>query len=141
VTRRHLIALAAVALARVGGSASAAAAEPDDAEILLRLIAREEAAAAAHGGGVVAADEQDHARALRTLLDALGRVAPPGPDSAPGQDAVALESSLIEEYRTALLELRDPSILRTAGTILASHSQHRVRARLDADLDPFTPEP
>ena len=51
------------------------------------------------------------------------------------------ETPLIEEYRTALLELRDPSILRTAGTILASHSQHRVRARLDADLDPLTPEP
>ena len=68
-------------------------------------------------------------------------MAPPGPDSVPAQDPVGLEGSLIDEYRTALLELRDPSILRTAGTILASHSQHRVRARLDADLDPFTSDP
>jgi hypothetical protein len=136
VTRRHLIALAALALARAGGSASAVAAEPDDAEVLLRLIAREDTAAAQ--GGAFAADEQDHARALRALLDALGRVAPPASDSAPTQDAVALESSLIEEYRTALGELRDPGILRTAGTILASHSQHRARARVEADLDPFT---
>jgi hypothetical protein len=65
-------------------------------------------------------------------------VAPPASDSAPTQDAVALESSLIEEYRTALGELRDPGILRTAATILASHSQHRARARVEADLDPFT---
>jgi hypothetical protein len=140
VTRRHLIALAALALARASGSASAIAAEPDDAEILVRLIAREEEAVAAHAGAA-AADERDHARALRSLLDALGRQAPPGPESAPGRDPVAVESALIEDYRTALLELRDPGILRTAGTILASHSQHRVRARLDAGLDPFTSDP
>lgn len=141
MTRRHLIALAALAAARAAGSASATAAEPDDAEVLLRLIAREEAAVVAHGGGTVATHERDHAGALRTLLDALGRLAPPGPDSVPARDPVALESSLIEEYRTALLELRDPGILRTAGTILASHSQHRARARLDAHLDPFTSDP
>ena len=33
------------------------------------------------------------------------------------------------------------SILRTAGTILASHSQHRARVRLEAGLDPFTSDP
>ena len=137
--RRDFVAVAAaVLLARGGGSA--AAAEPDDAELLIGLVAAEEAAAAAQSG-VTAAHERDHARALRTMLDALGRTAPRGPDTAPAQDPAALEASLIAEYRAALLELRDPTILRTAGTILASHSQHRVRARLDAGLDPFTPEP
>ena len=137
-TRRDLVALAA-ALAPTRSSPAPAAA-PDDAELLLRLIAREEEAAAAQDG-TAASHERDHARALRTLLDALGRVAPSGPASAPARDPVALESSLIEDYRAALLELRDPGILRTAGTILASHSQHRVRARLDAGLDPFTSDP
>ena len=138
MTRRELGVLVAALLA--ARSSPAAAAAPDDAELLLRLIAREDAAAAALGG-VPASHERDHAAALRTLLDALGRTAPPGPAAAPAQDAAAVEGSLIEAYRAALLELRDPSILRTAGTILASHSQHRVRARLDAGLDPFTPEP
>ncbi len=138
MTRRELGVLVAALL--VARASPAAAAAPDDAELLLRLIAREEAAAAALDG-VPASHERDHAAALRTLLDALGRTAPPGPASEPAQDAAALEAALIEEYRSALLELRDPSILRTAGTILASHSQHRVRARLEAGLDPFTSDP
>ncbi len=138
MTRRELgVLLAAVLVAR---SSPTAAAAPDDAEVLLRLIAREDAAAAALDG-VAASHERDHAATLRALLDALGRTAPPGPAVAPARDAAALEGSMIEAYREALLELRDPGILRTAGTILASHSQHRVRARLEAGLDPFTPEP
>jgi hypothetical protein len=137
-TRRDLVALAAAAL--VARSSPALAAAPDDAELLLRLIAREDDAAAVHDS-VVASQERDHAAALRTLLDALGRQAPRGAASAPSQDLVALETSLIDEYRSALLDLRDPSILRTAGTILASHSQHRVKARIEAGLDPFTSDP
>ncbi|HET9739187.1 MAG TPA: hypothetical protein VFP78_13810 [Solirubrobacteraceae bacterium] len=137
-TRRDVVALAAAVF--VARSSPAAAAAPDDAELLLRLIAREDEAAAAQDG-VVASEERDHAAALRTLLDALGRQAPRGPASAPSQDLVALETSLIEEYRAAVLELRDPSILKTAGTILASHSQHRVKARIEAGLDPFASDP
>jgi hypothetical protein len=141
MTRRELVALAAAAA--LTRPSPAAAAAPDDAELLLQLIALEAAAAFAYGGAGAASDERDHAEALRTLLDALGRQAPPGPtsaeeldgparrlaDAAPGaraRAAAALESSLIEVYQSALLELRDPSILRTAGTILASHSQHRL---------------
>jgi hypothetical protein len=139
--RRELVGAAAAAL--VVRPSSAASAAPDDAELLLRLIALEEAAAFAYGGAGAGPDDRDHARALRTQLDALGRQAPPGPTSAEELDgparrlavaapgararaAAALESSLIAEYRAALLELRETSILRTAGTILASHSQHRL---------------
>ena len=137
-TRRDVVARAAAGL--VARASPAAAAAPDDAELQLRLIAREDEAAAAQDG-VVASEERDHAAALRTLLDALGRQAPRGPASDPSQDLVALETSLIEEYRAAVLELRDPSILKTAGTILASHSQHRVKARIEAGLDPFASDP
>jgi hypothetical protein len=150
--RRELVAAAAAAV--VARPSAAAAAAPDEAELLLRLIALEEAAAFARGRGGAAADERDHAKALRTLLDALGRQAPPGPTSAEELDgparrladagprqraaaAAALESSLISEYEAALLKLRETSILRTAGTILASHSQHRVRARIAAGMEPL----
>lgn len=138
MTRRHLMAFGA---ALVAARASPAAAAPidDDGDVLLRLIALEDTAA--ETDAAAAAHEHAHAQALRTLLDALGRRAPRAPAATGDEPEAALESRLIEAYSSALLELRDPSIMRTAGTILASHSQHRVRARIEAGLDPFTSDP
>jgi hypothetical protein len=138
VTRRHLMALGA-ALVAARATPAAAAPVDDDGDVLLRLIALEDTAAGTDAAA--AAHERAHAQALRTLLDALGRRAPRAPAAAGDEAEAAVESRLIEAYSGALLELRDPSILRTAGTILASHSQHRVRARLEAGLDPFTSDP
>ncbi|MGZ8650047.1 MAG: hypothetical protein ACXW08_15700 [Solirubrobacteraceae bacterium] len=139
MTRRRLLALGAALFVARPAPAGAAPVD-DDGDVLIRLIAREEEAAAAHTG-VRAEHERDHARALRALLDALGRHAPPRPAATDDQPESELERALIADYEAALLELHDPSILRTAGTILASHSQHRVRARLEAGLDPFTRDP
>jgi hypothetical protein len=144
VRRRELI--AAAALAAVAAPAGARAQRSDTA-VLLRLVAREEAAAKAYGTGAGVAvdglysDELAHSEALRTHLDALGRrPAPRGLDAparrlveAEGDDrlaaAIALETSLVEDYSAALTDLADPSVLQTAATILASHAQHLARLR------------
>jgi hypothetical protein len=146
VTRRHVFAAAAGA-ALVGPVRAAAAA--GDPAILARLIAREEAAAFAYHRQArpalfaLATAEAAHAGALRTELAALGREGPEAPREVAALDpaarrvaeatggasiaaAVALERSLVAAYREALVALAEPSILRTAGTILASHAQHHA---------------
>ena len=115
--------------------------------MLIRLLAREEAAAAAHGRATgellpgLYADEFDHAAALRTHLDTLGRRPAPGGLDAParrlalasGADrmaaAVALEATLVDDYAAALVHLSEPGVLQTTATILASHAQHLARLR------------
>lgn len=146
MTRRE--ALAAAALAALVAPSSARA-QRSDIAVLIRLVAREEAAAEVYGAGkgvVVAtySDETAHAAALRTHLDALGRrPAPRGLDAparrlmdADGDDrldaAIALETSLVEEYADALADIADPTVLQTVATILASHAQHLARMRLAA---------
>jgi hypothetical protein len=141
-TRRG--ALAAAALAALAAPASARA-QRSDIAVLIRLVGREEAAAKAYGTAAgellprLYSDELDHAAALRTHLDALGRrPAPRGLDAparrvaeAAGAErleaAAALETSLVAEYAAALPDIADPSVLQTAATILASHAQHRAR--------------
>jgi hypothetical protein len=118
-------ALAAGAGAMLAWPAAAGAQRRDDGDILVDLIAREEAAALA--GGEFAAQESEHAAALRTHLDALGRRLPDPVREADGaESAEAREQALIAAYRRALLELDEPSILKTAGTILASHAGHHA---------------
>ena len=147
MTRRE--ALAAAALAALVAPSSARA-QRSDIAVLIRLVAREEAAAEAYGSGAgvvverLYGDELDHAAALRTHLDALGRRPAPRGLDAParrrmdddGDDrldaAIALETSLVEEYSDALADIADPSVLQTAATILASHAQHLARMRLAA---------
>jgi hypothetical protein len=144
VRRRELIAAGGLALLARPASASA---QRSDIAVLIKLVAREEAAAKAYGAGkgVVVenlySDELDHAAALRTQLDALGRrPAPRGLDAparrlieAEGDDrlaaAVALEASLVEEYSAALADIADAGVLQTAATILAGHAQHLARLR------------
>lgn len=141
-TRRR--ALAAAALAALAAPATARA-QRSDIAVLIRLVGREEAAAKAYRTGAgellprLYNDELDHTAALRTHLDALGRrPAARGLDAparrvaeASGADrleaAVALETSLVEEYSAALTDIADPSVLQTVATILASHAQHLAR--------------
>jgi hypothetical protein len=151
-SRRAVVAAAALALLV---RPTSAAAQRSDIAVLISLVAREEAAAAAYGRATgellprIYNDELDHAAALRTHLDALGRrPAPRGLDAparrvaqAAGEErvdaAIALEASLIVDYAAALADLADPSVLQTAATILASHAQHHARLRAQAGRDPF----
>lgn len=154
VTRRREVIVAALAALVVRPAVSFAAAD-EDPEVLLRLVAREDAAALAYREAApeplpgVAAQEEDHGKALRTNLDALGRGAPPveldatarrlaeAPEDRRVDAAIALEASLVEDYSAALAELTEPGILQSVATILASHAQHRARLRSRAGLDPF----
>jgi hypothetical protein len=143
--RRDLVlAGATAALARP----AVAVAGSDDGEILLRLLVREESAQFAAERtpppvAGVASHEADHAKALRTQLDALGRRRPPPPETAAQLDAPArrlleagtldawieLEASLLRDYEDAVIRIGEPSALRTAATILASHAQHHALVR------------
>jgi Ferritin-like domain len=155
--RRHLLAAAAAAL--LARPAAAAAVDGDPA-VLISLIAREQAASFAYGRAAVgalpdlAADEADHAEALRTQLDALGRKPAPAPRSAADLDpaarglaeapadrrldaAIALETSLLDDYEAAVVDLEIPEVVQTAATIMAAHAQHRALLRHAAGRDPF----
>jgi Ferritin-like domain len=146
-SRREVVAAAAVALLARPASA---AAQRSDIAVLIKLVAREEAAAEAYGGAAgqllprIYNDELDHAAALRTHLDALGRRPAPRGLDAPARRlvradddqrsaaAIALEASLVRDYAVALEDIADPSVLQTAATILASHAQHLARMRAGA---------
>jgi len=130
--REAMLAGAAALLAR---PAAAGAQRRDDGDILVDLIAREEKATAPNAAAppalrVIPDQHADHAKALRTHLDALGRPLPEPVEPAYGfadlRDWLEQEDALIAAYRRALLELDEPSILKTAGTILASHAGHHA---------------
>jgi hypothetical protein len=148
VRRRDLFAAALAA----GLAAPAAARGQDrDAAILRGLIPREDAAAYAYIGQTFpglsdpAAQDEDHAKALRTELDGLIQpgVRALSPDDldpaarrlneASGDErrpaAVALETELIAECREAVLALSEPAILQAVATILACHAQRRALLR------------
>jgi len=149
VRRRELLAAATAAV--LVRPATAVAAADGTADILRRLIALEDAAALAYRdaalGAVpgIAGHEADHAKALRTDLEALGGRSPSAPAGAApvaGLDAaIALEADLIAAYRKALVELDEPGLLPTVATILASHSQHHALLLRAAGRDPFTRVP
>jgi hypothetical protein len=139
--------LFAAALATGLAVPATARGEDRDAAILRRLVAREEAAAYAYrglrlpGSTDAAAQDEDHVKALRTELQALGSGTPPvAPDeldpaarrlndalrSDRQAAAVALETELVARYREAVLGLTEPSILQAVATILACHAQRRA---------------
>jgi Ferritin-like domain len=155
--RDLLIAGAAAALARP--AAAVAATLQHDGDVIKPLIAREEAAQFAYSGAIprgapdLARTAADHAKALRTELQALGRGTTPitatdldplarrfSAASTPAarlDAAIALEADLVATYREAVIALGEPGILQTAATILAGHSQqHALLTRL-AGRDPF----
>jgi len=145
--RRDLLAAAAAAVLVRPGVAVAAA--DGTADILRRLLALEDAAALAYRAAAleavpgIAEHEADHAKALRTMLEALGGKvsgAPTEGEPPAGLDAaIALEADLIVAYRKALVDLSEPGILPTVATILASHSQHHALLLRAAGRDPFRP--
>jgi hypothetical protein len=144
VTRRELFAAAVAA----GLAAPASALGEDrDGAILRGLIRREEAAAFAYHGLRLAglddpaAQDEDHVKALRTELQALGfgipRLSVQKLDPAARRlndalkderqaAAVALETDLLAQYREAVLGIGEPAILQTVATILACHAQRRA---------------
>jgi plasmid stabilization system protein ParE len=145
VSRRGaLVAAAALLLGRPAGAAAAQA--EDTAGALLELIGREQAAdfayraAAAPRFARLARHAAEHARALHSHLEAVGRPPPAPPRAAGDLDpaaahvaaaggdaaAIALERELMGACAAALDRLYDPSSKRTAATIMASHGQHLV---------------
>jgi hypothetical protein len=156
--RRELLLAGAAALLARPASAGAATLE-HDGDVIKPLIAREEAAQFAYRGAVprgapdLARHAGEHARALRTELQALGRGTTPvaadaldplarafAEASTAGarlDAAIALEADLIATYTKAVLELSEPGILQTAATILAGHAQQRALLARLAGRDPF----
>jgi hypothetical protein len=136
VTRRGLLALVTL---------------PDgDPERLTGLIELEERAALAYrvAGSPLAQQEAEHAAALRTELAGFTIRAPARPRRAErltgaaaavaGGDrgaVVALEQELVAVYLREVPLLVEDGVVRTAATILASHSQHLALARA-GDLAP-----
>jgi hypothetical protein len=155
--RDLLLAGAAALLARPAAAGAATLAH--DGDVIAPLIAREEAAQFAYGGAIpprapdLAETARQHAAALRTELQALGRGTTPvsadaldplarrfaGASTAEARlaAAVALESDLVATYRRAVIELSEPGILQTAATILAGHAQQRALLARLAGRDPF----
>jgi hypothetical protein len=158
VRRRELLLAGAGAL--LARPAAAAAATLDqNGDVIKPLIAREEAAQFAYRGAIprgapqLARTAGDHAAALRTQLQALGRGTTPitadridpyarrlaDASTADAQlaAAIALESDLVRAYQSAVVKLTQPGILQTTATILACHAQqHALLSRLAGD-DPF----
>jgi hypothetical protein len=158
VRRRELLLAGAGALL-VRPAAAAGATLDQDGDVIKPLIAREEAAEFAYRGSVprgappLARTARDHAAALRTELQALGRGTEPitadqidplarrveeaSTERERLDAAIALEADLVSTYRAAVIKLTEPGILQTAATILAGHAQqHALLARL-AGRDPF----
>src|SRR6185295_3067729 len=95
----------------------------------------------------------DHDTALRTQLQALGRGTAPitaadldaptrrlaeaGIAAERLDAAIALEVSLVADYRRAVEQLSEPGILQTAATILAGHSQQHALLKKLAGRNPF----
>ena len=145
--RRELLAAAAVAV--VARPAAAVAAADATADILVRLIALEEAAALAlpRRGGLPRcpaspSQEADHAKALRTDLEALGGRAPsarrPTSRRSPGSTARSRSRrGWSPPTGQALVDLEELGLLQTVATILASHAQHHALLLRAAGRDPF----
>ena len=156
--RRELLAAGAAALL-VRPAAATGATLDHDGDVIKPLIAREEGAEFAYRGAVPAgapdlgAHARDHAAALRTEFQALGRGTTPitidqldaparrlaeaGTPAKRLAAAIALEADLVGAYRAAVVALSEPGILETVATILASHAQqHALLAHL-AGRDPF----
>jgi hypothetical protein len=157
--RRELLAAGAVALLARPSAALAAATLKHDGDVIKPLIAREEAAEFAYRGAVpkgapdLGRHARDHAAALRTELQALGRGTAPitvrdldmparrlaeaGTAAEQLDAAIALEGDLVAAYRRAVVALSEPGILKTAATILAGHSQQHALLLRMAGRDPF----
>lgn len=107
-------------------------------------------AAAARVFARFARQELEHAAAWRTALEALGGTAPAPARSARSQLAEAtseaevvrlaidFESAGVAAYLGAQSRLRDPTLLRTAASVMACEGQHLtvLRALIERELVP-----
>jgi hypothetical protein len=147
-TRRRLLAAAGAAALTVGGPGAAAASALDrkkgldEPGALTALLAAELQAAFAYehvGDRRLGAQEDQHAKALASLLDALARPIPLAPVSVEQLQpsaaalvqahgargaAIALERALLTGCATQIVKVGDPGMTRTIATIMASHAQH-----------------
>ena len=157
--RRELLAAGAVALLARPATALGAATLAHDGDVIKPLIAREEGAEFAYSGAApkgapdLGEHAREHAAALRTQLQALGRGTTPitlrdldaasrrlaeaGTPAAQLDAAIALEADLVAAYRRAVVALSEPGILKTAATILAGHSQQHALLLRMAGRDPL----
>jgi hypothetical protein len=149
-SRRAFIAAGAAALTLGPGAAAASALDrkkgTDEPGALTALLTAELHAAYAYersglaAGRRLAAQEDQHAKALASLLYALGHPIPAAPAS-PAQlqpsaaallrdrsvdAAIALERALIAGCAAQIGRVGDPGMIRTVATVMASHAQHRA---------------
>jgi len=158
VRRRELL-LAGAAALLVRPASSAAATLDHDGDVIKPLIAREEGAEFAYRGALptgapdLGRYAKEHAAALRTEFQALGRGTAPitvadldapsrrlaeaGSRAERLDAAIALEADLVATYRLAVVELSEPGILKTAATILAGHAQQHALLLRMAGRAPF----
>ena len=157
--RRRELLLAGAGALLVRPAVSAAATLDHDGDVIKPLIAREEGAEFAYRGAVprgapdLARYAKEHAAALRTEFQALGRGTAPitvadldaparrlaeaGTRAEQLDAAIALEADLVATYRRAVVELSEPGILKTAATILAGHAQQHALLLRMAGRAPF----
>ncbi len=161
--REALAAGLAGAAALVFAGAATAAAAPDQGAALTALVRAEEDAVYVYRnadlgrlGEELAAQEDEHARALATQVQALG-LAIPGPTrnrdglgpaalavldagdrAARRNAAIAFEQALADGCSQRLAQLEGPGIVRTVATVMASHAQHRALLERAAGRDPLS---
>lgn len=158
-SRRRDLLLAGAALVLLRPATAGAATLDHDGDVIKPLIAREEGSEFAYRGAVpdgapdLGANAKDHAAALRTEFQALGRGTSPitaadldaptrrlaeaGTAAERLDAAIALEATLVADYRRAVEQLSEPGIVQTAATILAGHSQQHALLRKLAGRNPF----
>jgi len=158
LNRRDLVAAAGAAALALGPGAAAASALDrkkgiDEPGALTALIVAELHAAYAYersgldAGDLLSGHEDQHAKALASLLDALGHPIPAAPSSDAHLQpsaaalvaqrnraaAIALEQALIDNCTRQIGKLGDPNMIRTTASVMASHAQHLRLHRNTAD--------
>jgi hypothetical protein len=150
LSRRAVLAagLSGAAAVAIGARAAVAAEGPDPGPALAALVAAEQDAAfvyrtaALDDAARLAEQEEEHARALASHLQAVG-LEVPGPRRSPAglppealavleggtraerlRAAAAYERTLMAGCATRLAPLEEPGIVRTLATVMASHAQH-----------------
>jgi hypothetical protein len=163
LSRREALAAGLAGAVALGSVPAAAAAEPDPGAALTALVRAEQDAAFVYLGaglgalgGRLAGQEQEHAKALATQLEALGLPEPvpahgyptlgeealavleADGDAARWEAAIAFERALIGGCADRLSQLDEPGILRTVATVMASHAQHLALLERAAGRDPLS---
>jgi hypothetical protein len=152
LSRREALAagLAGAAVLALAPAAAAAGAASAEGDALTALVQVEQDAvfvyrdAGLDVAATIARQDDEHAKALATHLEALGMPIPgptrerdglapealavleAGAGAARRQAAMAYERSLIAGCAQRLAQLEDPNTVRTVATVMAGHAQHLV---------------